>query len=74
MAKKDTLFGKPRNQVIKHPGAFSEAARRAKMSTHQLQMQVLGHPENYGMPMIREATLSKSFETMRKMKKAKKKK
>ena len=27
MAKSGTLFGKPRGQVIKHPGALTEAAK-----------------------------------------------
>ena len=28
MAKKGTLFGKPRSQVIKHPGALRATAKR----------------------------------------------
>ena len=31
--KKGTLFGKPRGEVIKHPGSFSAAARKAGKST-----------------------------------------
>jgi hypothetical protein len=33
MAQKGTLFGKPRGEVIKHPGSFSAAAKRAGKST-----------------------------------------
>jgi hypothetical protein len=33
MAQKGTLFGKPRGEVIKHPGAFSASAKRAGKST-----------------------------------------
>lgn len=28
-----TLFGKPKSEVVKHPGAFRRAAQRAGMST-----------------------------------------
>lgn len=31
--KKGTLFGKPRNEVVKHPGAEKAAAKKAGMST-----------------------------------------
>jgi len=30
---KGTLFGKPRGEVVKHPGSFSAAARKARKST-----------------------------------------
>src|ERR1041385_4558360 len=33
MAQKGTLFGKPREEVVKHPGSFSAAAKRAGKST-----------------------------------------
>ncbi len=33
---KGTLFGKPKDQVIKHPGAFREKAKKAGMSTAAL--------------------------------------
>ena len=33
MAAKNTLFGKPRSSVIKHPGALKAAAARAGRST-----------------------------------------
>lgn len=33
MARKGTLFGRPRSSVVKHPGAFKASAKRAGMST-----------------------------------------
>jgi hypothetical protein len=33
--KKGTLFGKPRSEVVKHPGAFSAAAHKAGKSTSE---------------------------------------
>lgn len=34
-----TLFGKPKSQVIKHPGALTRAAKRAHESNHQYEEQ-----------------------------------
>ena len=33
--EKGTLFGKPRGEVVKHPGAFSSAAHKAGKSTSE---------------------------------------
>ncbi len=70
---KNMLFGKPRDKVIKHPGAFSEASRKAKMSTSAFATQILAHPDAFTTTRIHQASLAKAFTTMRKMKKAKKK-
>lgn len=32
-----TLFGKPKSQVIKHPGALTRAAKRAGMSNSEYE-------------------------------------
>ena len=34
-----TLFGKPKSQVIKHPGALTRAAKRAGESNSQYEQQ-----------------------------------
>lgn len=60
----DTLFGKPRSQVVKHPGSFRAAAERAGESTHELAEQDKGKSG----PMGRKARLALAFESMRKAK------
>ena len=37
MYKKGTIFGKPKSEVVKHPGVFSAAASRAGKTTHDGQ-------------------------------------
>lgn len=37
-----TLFGKPKNQVIRHPGALTRAAKRAHQSNHEYEEQHKG--------------------------------
>lgn len=32
-----TLFGKPKSQVIKHPGALTRAAKRAHETNHEYE-------------------------------------
>jgi hypothetical protein len=64
-AKKGTLFGHPRGEVVKHPGSFKKYAERHKESTHAAAEKekhasgTLGH----------RARLALAFETMRKKKK-----
>ncbi len=70
-AKKGTLFGKKRSKVVKHPGAFSAAAKRAGMSTKAYARKVLADPRA-STTMKRRAALAKAFETMRKKKGTKK--
>jgi hypothetical protein len=57
-----TLFGKPRSQVVKHPGAERAAAARAGESTHQYAEQ---HKDASGRSG-RRARLALAFEKMRK--------
>lgn len=49
MAKKGTLFGKPRSSVIRHPGALTEAAKRAGRS----KLQEAEHEAKSSNPHIR---------------------
>jgi hypothetical protein len=59
-----TLFGKPRSEVIKHPGAERAAAARAGESTHQFAEQ---HKHASGRSG-RRARLALAFEKMRRSK------
>ena len=59
--KKGTLFGKPRSEVVKHPGAFSASAKRHKMSTHAFAEKEKGASGTEG----RRARLALVFEKMR---------
>jgi hypothetical protein len=56
-----TLFGKPRSQVVKHPGSFKAAAQRAGETTHQLAEK----DKHMSGAMGRKARLALAFETMR---------
>lgn len=41
----NTLFGKPKSKVIKHPGALKAAAAKAGRSTRQ-EAQIESHSQN----------------------------
>jgi hypothetical protein len=58
---KGTLFGKPRSQVVKHPGAFSASAHRAGKSTHAFAEEKKGASGTSG----KRARLALAFEKMR---------
>lgn len=64
MYKKGTLFGKPKSQVVKHPGVFSSAAQRAGETTHQYAEEKKSAPGRIG----RRARLALTFEGMRRKK------
>lgn len=64
MAKKGTLFGKPKGQVVKHPGALRAAAKRAGMSTSAYAHK---HAHDKGKTGKR-ARLALTFAKMRKHK------
>jgi len=72
MAKKGTLFGRPREEVIKRPGAFSAKAKRAHMSTSEYADKVLKKGNRASAETRKQAGLAKAFETMREKKLAKK--
>jgi len=63
--KKGTLFGKPRDEVIKHPGAFSAKADAAGMSTGQFAQHVLEPGSDASPETRKQAALAKAFATMR---------
>ena len=65
MAKKGTLFGKPRGDVIKHPGAFKAKAKAAGMSTGQFTSKVLAKGSGASTQTKRQANLAKTFAGMR---------
>lgn len=56
-----TLFGKPRSDVIKHPGAFSAKAARAGMSTSAYAKKEEHAPGTLG----KQARLAETFAGMR---------
>ena len=59
-----TLFGKPRGEVVKHPGSFSREAKREGMSTHALAEK----DKSKSGTMGRRARLALTFEKMRRSK------
>ena len=59
------LFGKPKGEVVKHPGSFSKAAKKAGRSTHSFAET---HKHDSGTTGKR-ARLALAFETMRSKKK-----
>lgn len=65
MSGKGTLFGKPRGEVVKHPGSFSKAAKKHGESTHEFAEN---KKHASGMEGKR-ARLALAFETMRRKKK-----
>lgn len=69
MARKGTLFGKPRGDVIKHPGAFSRKAKAAGESTGAFARKVSSNPSGYSPQTRKQAGLAKAFSTMRARKK-----
>ena len=58
---KGTLFGKPRGEVVKHPGAFRRAAQRAGETTAEYAEEEKHAPGRLG----REARLAKVFSKIR---------
>jgi hypothetical protein len=64
-----TLFGKPREEVVKHPGAFTAKADKAKMSTSAYASKVLKEDSKASPQTKKQAGLAKAFATMRAKKK-----
>lgn len=67
--KKGTLFGKPRSEVIKHPGAERNAAKKAGMSTRAFMEKNKNAPGKEG----KRARLGLALEKMHHGKKRSKK-
>jgi hypothetical protein len=65
MAKKGTLFGKPREEVVKHPGAFTAKAQKAGKSTGAYATQVLKPTSKASTQTKRQANLAKTFAKLR---------
>ena len=66
--KKGTLFGKPRGQVVKRPGAFRKKAQAAGKTTAEYARSVLKPGSKADTRTKRQASLAKAFGTMRKKK------
>jgi hypothetical protein len=64
-AKKGTLFGKPRDEVVKHPGSFKRYAEKHHESTHAAAEKEKGASGTVG----HRARLALAFESMRRKKK-----
>jgi hypothetical protein len=60
-----TLFGKPRSEVIKHPGAFKAKAEHAGMSTGAFAAKVTKPGSKASAQTKKQAGLAKAFSTMR---------
>jgi hypothetical protein len=66
MAKKGTLFGKPRSEVVKRPGAFRAKAEAAGKSTAGFAKQVLKEGSKASTRTKRQAALAQTFSKLRK--------
>jgi hypothetical protein len=66
--QKGTLFGKPKSQVIKRPGAFSAKAKAAGMSTSAYAAHVLREGSTASTRTKRQAALARTFAKWRKRK------
>ncbi len=56
-----TLFGKPKSSVVKHPGAFRNAAKRAGKTTHEYAEE----KKNAGGTIGKRARLALVFDKIR---------
>jgi len=62
--KRGTLFGRPRSDVVRHPGAFTASARPGE-STGAHISRVLAAGSRASPKEKRRAALAKAFRTMR---------
>lgn len=65
MAKSGTLFGKPREEVVKRPGAFTAKAKAAGKSTGSYATQVLKEGSKASTRTKKQAALAKTFAKLR---------
>ena len=65
MAKSGTLFGKPRGEVIKRPGAFRAKAKAAGKSTGAYARSVLKEGSQASTRTKRQAALAQTFSKLR---------
>jgi len=54
--------------AIKRPGAFTEKAEKAGMSTKEYAAKVTANPEEYDTRTVRQANLAKTLTKLRKKK------
>lgn len=47
--------------AVKHPGAFTAAAKKRGMSVGELAGAVTAHPENYSSTMVKRANFAKTM-------------
>jgi hypothetical protein len=66
MAQKGTLFGKPRGEVVKRPGAFTAKANAAGKSTADYARSVLKPTSKASTRTKRQAALAQTFSKLRK--------
>lgn len=62
---KGTLFGKPRGDVIKRPGAFTAKAKGAGMTTSGYAKKVLAPGSQASARTKRQANLARTFASWR---------
>src|SRR5215467_12261770 len=65
MAKSGTLFGKPRGEVVKHPGAFRAKAKAAGKSTAGYARSVLKEGSQASTRTKRQAALAQTLSKLR---------
>ena len=65
MAAKGTLFGKPREEVVKRPGAFTAKADKAGKSTGAYAKSVLKPSSKASTTTKRQANLAQTFKKLR---------
>jgi hypothetical protein len=65
MAAQGTLFGKPREEVVKRPGAFTAKAKAAGKGTQAYARQVLKPSSKASTQTKRQANLAKTFAKLR---------
>src|SRR5262245_14294428 len=65
MAQKGTLFGKPRDEVVTRPGAFTAKAKAAGKSTGGYARQVLKEGSKASTRTKRQAALAQTFAKLR---------
>jgi len=65
MAQKGTLFGKPRGEVVKRPGAFTAKAKAAGKSTGALARSVLKEGSTASTRTKKQAALVQTFAKLR---------
>ena len=63
-----TLFGKPRSEVIKHPGVFKAKAEHAGMSTGAYAAKVTKPGSKASPQTKKQAILARNFAAMREKK------